>query len=185
MKIISLHNISKKNCIFLLILFSIFVRFFTSQVVDEGGDAFFKWMVIKQYVLHNSIQHIVDHHIARWSINIPVFFIQKYISTEHTAYYIWPFFTATITTIFSFLILEKLRGLRTGLVGATLVTLSEPMLRQGTQFLPMGATVAYLLATIYFLIRWRHNGRISNTLISSFFLFLAWGAKVTSIYYFP
>jgi hypothetical protein len=142
-------------------------------------------MVIKQIVLFGDFPKHIDHHIARWAINIPVYLIQKYISIEAYAYYIWPFVAATGAALFSFLILEKIRNWKVGIAGAALVVLSEPMLRLGTQFLPMTGAVAYLLGMLYFLIRWHYHGRINNLIASCLFLFLGWGAKVTSIYYLP
>ncbi|WP_207265070.1 hypothetical protein [Desulfovibrio sp. Huiquan2017] len=172
-------------CLLFIVTFSLCFRFFTSATVEQGGDAFYKWGFIRQYVLFGDFPATLNHHVCRWAINIPVYFIQKYIGTGPGVYYVWPFLTATLSAVFSFLLLEKIRGWRTGLAGAVLVILSEPMLRLGTQFLPMGAVVAYLLGALYFLVRWQHNRNNAVLVISSLFLFFCYGAKITSIYYLP
>ncbi|NDV20241.1 hypothetical protein GO013_12550 [Pseudodesulfovibrio sp. JC047] len=171
--------------ILFLISFSLFFRFLTSNVVESGGDAIYKWSIVKQYVLFGEVPFQLNHHACRWAINIPLFLLQKVFGTAPKFYYIWPFVTSTLSALFAFLLLEKVRTWRLGLVAAILLIFSDPMLRQGTQLLPMGTVVPFVLLALYFLIRWRDKKDKFNIVISAFFLFIAYGAKITTVYYIP
>jgi len=173
------------GAILLIVFLSLTFRLFTSMPVEFGGDAIYKWSLVKQFLLFGDLPARWNHHACRWAVNIPAFFIMKFFGTGANVYYFWPFLTATLSAVFSFLLLERIRGWRVGLAGAILVVLSVPMLRMGSQFLPMGATVTFLLGSLYFLLRWRDNGRNWNVAVSALLLFLAYGTKVTSVYYLP
>ncbi|WP_148266961.1 ArnT family glycosyltransferase [Pseudodesulfovibrio mercurii] len=173
------------GCLLFLVALSLLFRFLTSELVEDGGDAVYKWMLVKQYVLFGDLPASWNHHACRWAVNIPVFFIQKWFGTAPTVYYVWPFFLSTLTVVFGFLLLARLRSWRVGLVGGILIVLSLPMIRLGSQILPMGAVITYLLGALYCLTRWRDDGGMANMIASALFFSLAYGAKVTSIYYLP
>ena len=173
------------GCLVFIVVFSLAFRYWTSGTVESGGDAVYKWSLVKQYVLFGDLPLHFNHHACRWTIGIPLFFIQKYLGTDPTVYYVWPFLTSTLSAVCGFLLLERLRTLRTGLVAGVLIILSGPLLRQGTQLLPMGTALPFLLGALYFLVRWRDDGRSWNIVASVLLLFLAYGAKITIIYYIP
>ncbi|WP_272698843.1 ArnT family glycosyltransferase [Desulfovibrio sp. Fe33] len=173
------------GCLLFLAVFSFLFRYFASDTVETGGDAIYKWSLIKQFILFGDIPLGLNHHTCRWAINIPLSLVAKCCGTEPTGYYIWPFIASTLSAIFSFLLVERLRTWRVGLATGILVILSGPMLRQGTQLLPMGTALLFLLGALYFLVRWRDNRHGLNLLASALFLFLAYGAKITIVYYLP
>ncbi|WP_272700600.1 ArnT family glycosyltransferase [Desulfovibrio sp. Fe33] len=188
--IIATENTGKRKmmlfaCLLFLAVFSLAFRYLTSGTVESGGDAVYKWSVIKQFVLFGDVPARLNHHTCRWSVNIPVFFLQKYLGTGPTTYYVWPFLTSTLSAIFGFLLMERLRSWRIGLAAGVLIIMSDPMMRQGTQLLPMGTAVSFLLGAVYFFVRWRDDGCSRNIAASSLLLFFAYGAKITIIYYVP
>lgn len=173
------------GCLLFIAVFSLVFRYLTSETVERAGDAVYKWSVIKQFVLFGDFPARLNHHTCRWSLNIPVFFLQKYLGTGPTTYYVWPFITSTLSGVFGFLLTERLRSWRIGLAAGVLIIMSEPLMRQGTQLLPMGTAVPFLLGAVYFFVRWRDDRCSLNIAVSSLLLFFAYGAKITIIYYVP
>ncbi|WP_319549686.1 hypothetical protein [Desulfogranum marinum] len=179
-----------QNIVIILALFSLsmLVRLCFSSNIEAGGDAIFKWAMVRDYVENGSLPPdwaIRSHHALRWAINIPVLIIQKIYGTEPQNYYIWPFFSSTMGVLFFYLIVKNIHSKLWGTLAAIAFLFSSPMLRQGSQFLPMGPAATYLLGSIYFLQIWINKKRLSLLILSVIFLFFSYGSKVTSIYYFP
>jgi len=173
---------------FIIVVCSVVIRLWLSGVIEDGGDAFFKWGIIRRYVAFDvlpSLQELRSHHMMRWSIILPVFFIQKLLGTHPVIYYAWPILISTIGAIFVFFITRNCFDSKLGLIAALAFIISKPFLRQGSQFLPMGPATVYMLGGILFFQNWLYLAQKRDIALAGIFWFLAWGAKITSIYYLP
>lgn len=173
----------------LLIAVSIVYRIFMSELVETGGDAVFKWAMIRDYVEHGVMpsfdQSFRIHHILRWSLNIPVVFLMELFGSSPENYYFWPFIISTVGAVFIYLLVTRLTSVSWGIVASLLFISSIHMLRQGSQFLPMGPATAYLIICLYFLNLWSDSKKVLYLILTTVFLFFSYGAKITSIIYVP
>ncbi|MGE4422242.1 MAG: ArnT family glycosyltransferase [Pseudodesulfovibrio sp.] len=165
--------------------FSLAIRFFWSQPIHMGGDAFYKWGIARRAAENLAFPIDATHHGMRWSIMIPVYLIQLVFGDAASNYYIWPFASSTILACFGFLLVEKLSDWRWGLLAAFMFVTYDGMVFNGSQFLPMGPAAMYLIAALYFLLRHIRERKTWALVASAALLFCSYGAKITSIYYFP
>jgi hypothetical protein len=164
---------------------SIILRFLTAGRIELGGDAFYKWGLIRQSILHGDLPINATHHGLRWAINFPVYLIQLFFGDSAINYYIWPFASSAITAIFCFLLVEKLTNWRWGLLTSFAFMTSWHVFRSGTQFLPLGAAAMYMVAALFFLLLYVQQFKWKYILISGVLFFFSYGVKVTAIYYLP
>lgn len=188
-----LHSIARSyNSLFiiglLLFLFSVVVRFVTAGDIDQGGDVLYKWWELRK----NSQLNLPlatepwNHHMMRWSINIPVYFIQNSISKSPAYIYFFPILCSAMSSVFCFLIVQKItQKLMLGVLAGIVFTLLPQNVYAGAQFMPMGPAVLYMLICIYWLLQYLETRKIVFVILAAIFLFCAWGAKVTFIFYFP
>ena len=175
-------------CLFIIIL-SLGIRYFFSNTIENGGDAYTKWAIIRCYTefgLLPTIDEFRSHHMLRWAINIPVFLIQKIFGTAPNVYYFWPFAISTLGAVFCFFIGRYQYSRRWGLLFGAAFIISRPfLLRQGCQYLPMGAATVYFLGSILWLQLWIDSKKIRYIYLGGIFLFFSYGAKITALYYLP
>jgi hypothetical protein len=164
---------------------SLAVRFYWSQPIHMGGDAFYKWGLARRAAKHLAFPIDATHHGMRWSIMIPVYLIQLAFGDAPVNYYIWPFASSTALACFGFLLVEKMANWRWGLLAAFMFITYDGMIFNGSQFLPMGPAALYLIAALYFMVRYIREHKAWALVASAAMLFCSYGAKITSIYYFP
>lgn len=169
----------------LVAFLSVVIRFFTIQGIEGGGDAVYKWGVIRQIVTSHYFPTESPHHTLRWGINLPVYLVQIVFGDSPANYYIWPVISSSITAIFCFLLVERMTNWRWGLLSAISFITSWHAFRSGSQFLPMGPAVMFMVAALFFLFVYMQKGTSKNLVASAIMYFCSYGAKITAIYYLP
>ncbi|XXJ20626.1 hypothetical protein ACR42D_14030 [Desulfovibrio caledoniensis] len=169
----------------LIAIVSLSVRFFWSQPIHMGGDAFYKWGLVRRAAENLAFPIDATHHGMRWSIMLPVYLIQLAFGDAPENYYIWPFASSTLLACFAFLLLERMSNWRWGLLAAFMFITYNGMAFSGSQFLPMGPAAMYLVAALYCLAHHIQERSQWALLACAALLFCSYGAKITSIYYFP
>ncbi len=169
-----------------LVVLSILFRLLTSQFIERSGDAIHKWGVLRCFVeTGNWYPAVIDHHMLRWSINFPVLLIQKVFGTSPLVYYIFPVLVSIICGILIYKITARL-GSRTAGIAAFLIFSIFPLTtRESTQFLPMLPACMFILASIYFLLKWIDKSKIRYVILAAIALLCAYGSKETSLYWAP
>ncbi|WP_207260254.1 glycosyltransferase family 39 protein [Desulfovibrio sp. Huiquan2017] len=169
----------------LVVAVSLLIRYATAQRIDMGGDAFFKWGLIREAIAHGPLPVAHIHHGLRWALNFPVYFIQLAFGDSVGNYYIWPMLSSTVTAVFSFLLIERIANWRWGALAAMFVMTSGRAAKNGSQFLPLGPCTMYMLGALFFLVLYLQTGKKRAVVASAILLFFSYGAKITAIYYFP
>jgi intracellular septation protein A len=181
----SRRNVSLMILGALIAFSSIAIRFFTIQGIEGGGDAVYKWGMIRQIVNNHYFPMEGLHHAIRWGINLPVYLVQLFFGDSPANYYIWPIFSSSITAVLCFLLVERMINWRWGILSAVSFITSWHAFRSGSQFLPMGPAVMFMLAALFFLLIYMQKGASKNLMASALMYFCSYGAKITAIYYLP
>ena len=161
-------------------------RLYVTAPVENSGDAFVKWYEAKR-LAHGLDYSRLDHHTMRWGINFLSLFFQKIFGTQASTYYLPSAFAATLSGLFVFLIGLHVRDQMLGILALVLFTIQPAIIVAGSQLFPGIFTTCYSLGAIYFLLLYTHPEQKKTyfLVISSIFLFCAYGAKMTSLFFLP
>lgn len=172
-----------------MIVLAIFVaalvwRALTVGPISIGGDAIHKWGSIRNLVTDGIVPQW-DHHTMRWGINLPVLAIQALFGTHPALYYVFPIFCGALLALMVYLVGRELHSWTVGLIAAVAVSVHTPLHYLASDFLPDLPRALYLMSCLYLLLRWRKTRKSKFVFLAGAALFLAYGAKVTALYYGP
>lgn len=87
-------------------LISLIFRVYTAAPVESGGDALYKWWELRKYSELNMAfpETVWSHHMMRWVINLPVYFIQNSVSKNPAFIYLFPIVYSTISSVLCYFI---------------------------------------------------------------------------------
>ncbi|MFA6102232.1 MAG: glycosyltransferase family 39 protein [Victivallaceae bacterium] len=176
----------ERKIILSLVVLSLFFRLLTSQFIERSGDAIHKWGVLRCFVeTGNWYPAVIDHHMLRWSINFPVLLIQKIFGTSPLVYYIFPCLVSIVCGILIYKITARLSSRTAGIAAFLIFSIFPLTTRESTQFLPMLPACMFILAAIYFLLKWIDKSQIRYVIFAAMAILCAYGSKETSLYWTP
>ena len=159
-------------------------RLYVSYPVENSGDSFVKWFQAKR-LLYGFDYSRLDHHTMRWAINFLSLFFQKVFGPNPSTYYLVSAFAASGSSLFLYRIGILLRDRFLGVTALLLFTFHPSIIIFGGQLFPGIFSVFYTLGSVYFLLLYVKNERNLHLIISACFLFLAYGAKITNLFFLP
>jgi len=160
------------------------LRIHATVLVENSGDSFVKWFQVKR-LCHGLDYSRLDHHTMRWGINFLILLFQKIFGTQPSTYYLPSAFAATGASLLVYRIGILLRGRFLGILALLLFTLHPTILFAGGQLFPGIFSIFYVLASLYFLLEFCETEKTRFLILSSCFLFLAYGAKMTNLFFLP
>ncbi|WP_169432767.1 glycosyltransferase family 39 protein [Desulfovibrio aminophilus] len=160
------------------------MRILTAEYVDIGGDNATRWIEVHR-VLDGLGLTAWTHQTMRWTISVPVWVLMKLFGTNPMLYYVLPILTASLGTVFVYLIGEELHSRRLGIAAAVLTILFPQMAQTGSQLWPSVFIFAFLAVTIWLILVWLRRRSPALLILAGVAFVLAWGARETAIYFFP
>lgn len=171
---------------------SLWVRRLTLIDIEAGGDATRKWFFVKQWSYDNHFDqlHEFNHHYTRFGVNFWAYVCQKIWGTDPWVYYVAPVGAATVGSLFTYKVGQKLAGRYAGILAALSFITFQLMERSGSQLLPAVFSAAYIAGAAYFLLLYLElgeRGRTSRVLVvvSAVFVFGAYLSKESEVYFIP
>ncbi len=170
----------------LLILFTLFFRLLTAANIETGGDAAGVWFYAKK-LLYGLPYDRWSHHAARFGMIFPVYLIQAVFGTHPVVYYITPLLFFLLQILFLYKIGLRAHSIKLAYLSSMLLIFFPQMFRHAVQIKPGGFCATYILISVYFLFKFHDSEDHPNVyvLLSSVFLFLAYLAKITSLFFLP
>ncbi len=159
------------------------VRLWTLRTIDLGGDATFKWFFVRTWAYDNP--WIFDHHTARFSINVPIWLVQKLLGPHPNGMYVAPLLAAVVQAPLLYAGGVALGMRAAGVIACALVLVFEPMVDASSQLLPGIFQATYLLAALYALLRFARAPASRLLWLSGCFLFLGHLAMLTTLFVLP
>ncbi len=159
--------------------------FFTPEITIQG-DEFEKWYEVRRVTQGYWLTRL-DHHTARFSLMGVAYLFQTVFGSKPLVYHLMMCFVYASTGLLAYLIYCELRfSTLLSLLSLAVVATVPSYTTYGAQFLPSPFSVLYLFATILFLLKLcKRPNSISLTCMVALCFFLAYGAKVTNLYWLP
>lgn len=167
-----------------LFAFSIFVRIITAEYVDIGGDNTTRWVDALRLAKGMGFADW-SHHNMRWSIMLPLWGLLKLFGTQPALYYVLPILASSIGAVFIYLIGRQLHSEKLGICAAVLTILFPQMAQSGSQLWPSVFQFTFAAISCWAILQWHANKATSLLFCAALFYFLAWGARTSTVYYFP
>lgn len=160
-------------------------RILTLEMIETGGDAVWKWYAMRK-LLHG-LGYSLDHHTMRMGIQTPLFIIQAFFGDHPLLYYAAPLAFSALTAFLIFKTGALLRSRTTGVIAVLFYISFFHMIRANSQILPSGFSGVYVLASVYFFIRYLDGGERGRPflILSSIFMFLAYETKIPNLFFLP
>jgi hypothetical protein len=138
-----------------LLFFFLWVRFWTLESIELGGDAIQKWFFVRRWAYASPFEGTFwNHHLARMGDNVPVFLIQRLFGTAPPVYYVGPTLAFLVTAFCTYAAGKRLDGRFTGVLAAAGITWFGPMRRAASQMIPSMFSSMYVMLGTYCLIRY-------------------------------
>ncbi len=172
----------------IITIVSLILRTLTVGPLDSSGDAYWIWRVCRELIEQGTPfapPGVWDHRMLRWALSIPMMISQQMFNAHPASYFLWPIISATITTVFSFLLAKKLTTTIPALIVALTVMLYPMTNYHGSQVMPTGTALMFTLIAIYCLFCWLDRKSWLLLILSSIMMFCAYGAKITAFFFFP
>lgn len=168
----------------LVFLFSVCIRIITAEYIDIGGDNVWRWTSALDAAVGNGYPEWT-HHNMRWSVMAPLWLSIKLFGTNPAVYYLSPIFFASLGSMLIFLIGKRLHSVECGLMAALLVIFLPQMPQSGSQNWPSVFQFAFIAVSMWAILKWHDERKVTLLLLAALFYFFAWGARLTGLYYFP
>jgi hypothetical protein len=170
--------------ILFIILSTIIIRILTLEIIDISGDSVWTWFNVK--TLSEGIGFLkFDHHTTRIGKIIPLLLIQKLFGYKAQIYYLTTIIYTVISVIMIYKIGKLIHNRFLGIIAAYLFLFFSEINRAASQLIPSMYSICYVLFAVYFLIKYIKNDGKSYLIISSLFLFFAYLAEITNVFFIP
>ncbi len=169
-----------------LLAFALFFRLATLMIIHTGVDERDYWFSAKT-IARGLPYPDLTHRTTRFSVILPVALTQALLGSHPDVYYVLPVLNSMLQTALAFMIGVRLRGRLAGFFAALAITLFPYMIRAGSQVRPEIFSVTYLLLAFFFFIEYMERTRkeVAPLLWTAAWLFIAYEAKITNIYFLP
>jgi hypothetical protein len=168
-----------------LVVASAVVRMVTLRTIDLGGDATFKWFFVRSWRYANA--WVFDHHTARFSINLPIWVVQRAIGSHPNGMYVLPLLAAIGQVPLLYACGLRLGARTIGVIAALLLLLFDPAADAASQLLPGIFQALYVLGSLACVLHFSSAAepRRRWLVFAALWLFAGYLAMVTTIYVFP
>ncbi|QGY40895.1 hypothetical protein GM415_12395 [Pseudodesulfovibrio cashew] len=174
----------KNRTILLLFILSVAVRIITAEYVDIGGDNCMRWDFASslQYGIEN-LQW--SHHTARLIITMPLWGLLELFGNKPALYYVLPILSASVGSVFMYLIGAQLKNERFGIIVAITTILFPQLTQSGSQLWPSIFQFTFLAIAIWAILAWHERKNTGYILMAACAFYLIWSARLTAVYVFP
>lgn len=161
-------------------------RLLTLPMFETSGDAAWKWRFLRYfYATGIWFPHTPEHHQGRWAQNIPVYWLMELFDSSD------PWIGAVVPVLSGFVVLllvwkiARLFTTQAAALAAVFITAGNPVfINESAQLLPSMGSTMYILLTLYlFLLYIKSPAKWFLPLAAGLTMGLAWGCKVTSVYW--
>ncbi len=169
-----------------LVLFTLAFRLLTLMMIATGIDERDYWFSARRLLLGLPYDNI-QHRTIRFAVILPVLAAQALFGTHPDVYYVVPLVLSLVQVALIYRVGLRLHGRAAGFVAALMLVTFPYMIRGGSQVRPDSFSLTYVLASFSFFLAYLdgERDRTRNLLVSSVFLFVAYQAKITNIYFAP
>jgi hypothetical protein len=172
----------------LLIALAVSTRTLYTVPVELDGDEIQKWRFVGQLRAGIPVADLlVDHHTARWGVNLPTLAFTWLTGFNWFTYYLVVIcFFALLLAGAAVVIGKHSSSAKWSFVVFAALLFVDPMyMRSTSQLQPFVFVSAFVLLHMIFVIRAVGRPNQINFLLSALFIFLAYGAKETAIFFVP
>jgi hypothetical protein len=135
---------------------SVAIRLMRLQPIEYYDDEVTRWHFIRQWFYPNEFRHAVwTHHMARFGLNVPVFFTMLLFGRQATTYYAWPVISFALQVLFAYLVAKRLGGRSAGVVAAILLSVFTGLDRGASQLLPDTFASTAMILVAYLMMRYQ------------------------------
>lgn len=182
-------NLSKKQDRILiggLLVVTLIFHLLTQQLIDNGPDNVDYWYFAKLLGSGTSFGELF-HRNVRWGIIIPLALFQKISGNSLLVYYFVPLFFSLFVTCGSWIAMKELTGSKKAFIATLALIFFPQMIRQGSQLLLGLVSLAYILFSFYFLLKYckEEKGKIFFVVVSALLFFASYLTKITNLWLLP
>lgn len=142
-----------------LLALCVFVRLLRLQPIEYYDDEVTRWHFVRQWFYDNDFSHAHwTHHMARFGLNVPLFFVLALLGRHASVYYVLPVAAFALQVLFTYLATKRLGGRGAGVVAAILLSVFTGMDRGACQLLPDGFGGTAMILVCYLLFRYQEPG---------------------------
>ena len=171
---------------------SVAVRVITAEYIDIGGDNATRWAFAKALTLGADLP-AWNNHTMRWPIVLPLWALMEAFGANPALYYVLPVLMASIGAVLAYLVGLQLGGTGAGWFAAGLAVLFPQMTQTGSQLWPSVFQFTFVLGSVLCINAWHErrgnadSHRMTDWLLvaASVLYFLAWGSRLSGMYFFP
>lgn len=172
--------------VLILIVFVILFRLATLMIMNTGIDESDYWSAAKNLRLGLPYPPLT-HRTVRWSLIIPVFFTQLIFGVKVNVYYVLPILYQAAQAVLLYFYGKRLHSRFAGILTALAITVFPYSARVGSQIRPEAVSLFYIMASLWFLLNYLddEDNRFKHLVPSILFIYLAYHAKITNLYFLP
>ncbi len=179
-------SIQKKDAFILasLLVLTLLFRVQTLMLPHSGADERDYWYSAK--TLTQGLEYPrLQHRTVRWAVILPTALGQALTGDGANAYYFMPLLLSLSQTLLIYVLGKGLYNRKAGFVAALLLTLFPYMIRAGSQVRPEIYSITYIALCLLFLFMYWEKRTPRYLVALAIALFVAYGAKITNLYYLP
>jgi len=179
-------NRQERTVLIGLLLFALFFRLATLMMIHTGVDERDYWFSAKA-IAHGLPYPELSHRTTRWTVILPVAAAQVILGSHPDVYYVLPILNSLAQVTLAFLLGIRLRGRLTGFLAGLGLALFPYMIRAGSQVRPEIFSITYMLIVFFCFVTYleRTENDVRSLLWTAGWLFVAYEAKVTNLFFLP
>jgi Dolichyl-phosphate-mannose-protein mannosyltransferase len=172
-----------------LLALCVLVRLLRLQPIEYYDDEVSRWHFVRQWFHANDFHHAHwTHHMARFGVNVPLFFFLALLGRKASVYYVWPVVAFALQVLFVYLTTKRLGGRAAGVLAAILLSLFSGMDRGASQLLPDGMGGTGTILVCYLLVRYQEatfEQRLRWLVGAALAFFWAYEIKESNLLFLP
>lgn len=178
------RNTHRRNVLMLSAVYCV-LRALTLQTVEKGGDAIWKWQILRLWCETGTYPAFPpDHHQGRWMLMLPVRALTALFGADPWVYYIYPLAMGLTGALAVYFIASRLRSRAAGAAAFALTVFSSFFADETMQLCPMNPGAAFTMLAVLAMLRYFDTRRAVWTLAAGVLLGLGYGCKVTIAYWY-
>lgn len=165
------------------------VRLLRLQPIEYYDDEVTRWHFVRQWFHSNEFgQAQWTHHMARFGLNVPLYFVQALFGRHASTYYIWPVASFALQVLLLYLTTKRLGGRAAAVLAAIFLSVFTGMNRGASQILPDAFSGTALILMCY-LLTYYHDAvfarRVPWLIGASLAFIWAYQIKESNLLFFP
>jgi hypothetical protein len=139
-----------------LLALCVLVRLLRLQPIEYYHDEVSRWNFVRQWFHENEFRDAVwTHHMARFGINVPLFFVQLLFGKHPLVYYVWPLTSFALQVLLLYLTARRVGGRAAGVLGALFLSVFTGMDRGACQLMPDAFGATAMMLVCYLMVRYQ------------------------------